>query len=82
MYNLRLAWALKVLWFGLWWFVLVCGVLWCGLWCFVVFSATPMDHRGSCPASEKLMFPFFLALYNGSQVSIVALWATCLFSPM
>ena len=25
------------------------------------------------------MFPFFLALYNGSQVSIVALWATCLF---
>ena len=23
------------------------------------------------------MFPFFLALYNGSQVSIVALWATC-----
>ena len=24
------------------------------------------------------MFPFFLALYNGSQVSIVALWATCL----
>ena len=37
-----------------------------------------MDHRGSCPlASEKLMFPFFLALYNGSQVSIVALWATC-----
>ena len=36
MYNLRLAWALKVLWFGLWWFVLVCGVLWCGLWCFVV----------------------------------------------
>ena len=30
------------------------------------------DHRASCPlASEKLMFPFFLALYNGSQVSIV-----------
>ena len=27
------------------------------------------------------MFPFFLALYNGSQVSIVALWATCLFFP-
>ena len=24
------------------------------------------------------MFPFFLALYNRSQVSIVALWATCL----
>ena len=24
------------------------------------------------------MFTFFLALYNGSQVSIVALWATCL----
>ena len=23
------------------------------------------------------MFPFFLALYNVSQVSIVALWATC-----
>ena len=23
------------------------------------------------------MFSFFLALYNGSQVSIVALWATC-----
>ena len=23
------------------------------------------------------MFPFFLALYNHSQVSIVALWATC-----
>ena len=23
------------------------------------------------------MFPFFLALHNGSQVSIVALWATC-----
>ena len=37
------------------------------------------DHRASCPlASEKLMFPFFLALYNGSQVSIDALWATCL----
>ena len=36
------------------------------------------DHRATCPyASEKLMFPFFLALYNGSQVSIVALWATC-----
>ena len=36
------------------------------------------DHRVSCPlASEKLMFPFFLALYDGSQVSIVALWATC-----
>ena len=35
------------------------------------------DHRVSCPlASEKLMFPFFLALYNHSQVSIVALWAT------
>ena len=26
------------------------------------------------------MFPFFLALYNGSQVSIVALWATCFYS--
>ena len=26
---------------------------------------------------KKFMFPFFLALYNGSQVSIVALWATC-----
>ena len=25
----------------------------------------------------KLMFPFFLAFYNGSQVSIVAHWATC-----
>ena len=25
----------------------------------------------------RLMFPFFLALYNRSQVSIVALWATC-----
>ena len=37
------------------------------------------DHRASFPlASEKFMFPFFLALYNGSQVSIVALWATCL----
>ena len=37
------------------------------------------DHRDSCPeASEKLMYPFFLALYNRSQVSIVALWATCL----
>ena len=36
------------------------------------------DHKVSChEASEKLMFPFFLALYNGSQVSIVALWATC-----
>ena len=36
-------------------------------------------HRVSCPeASEKLIFPFFLALYSGSQVSIVALWATCL----
>ena len=36
------------------------------------------DHRVSCPyASEKLMFPLFLALYNHSQVSIVALWATC-----
>ena len=23
------------------------------------------------------MFPFFLALYNHSQVSIIALWATC-----
>ena len=30
-------------------------------------------------ASEKLMFPFFLALYK-SQVSIVALWATCLIT--
>ena len=29
-------------------------------------------------ASEKLILPFFLALYSGSQVSIVALWATCL----
>ena len=38
------------------------------------------DHRLSCPlASGKFMFPFFLALYNGSQVSIVALWATCYF---
>ena len=27
---------------------------------------------------KKFMFPFFLALYNGSQVSIVALKATCL----
>ena len=36
------------------------------------------DHIASCPlASEKIMFPFFLALYNGSQVSIVALWASC-----
>ena len=26
-----------------------------------------------------MMFPFFLALYNGSQVSIVALWATCFY---
>ena len=26
---------------------------------------------------KKMMFPFLLALYNGSQVSIVALWATC-----
>ena len=35
-------------------------------------------HRVSCPkASEKLKFPFFLALYNGSQVSIFSLWATC-----
>ena len=25
------------------------------------------------------MFPFFLALYNGSMVSIVALWATCFY---
>ena len=25
------------------------------------------------------MFPFFLALYNHSQVSIVALWATCYY---
>ena len=24
------------------------------------------------------MFPFFLILYNGSQVSIVALWVTCI----
>ena len=24
-----------------------------------------------------MMFPCFLTLYNGSQVSIVALWATC-----
>ena len=37
------------------------------------------DHIASCPlASKKFMFTFFLALYNGSQVSIVALWATCL----
>ena len=37
-------------------------------------------HRVSCPyVSEKVKFPFFLALFNGSQVSIVALWATCLF---
>ena len=28
---------------------------------------------------KKFMFPFFLALYNGSQVSIVALWATCFY---
>ena len=35
-------------------------------------------HRVSCPyVSEKVKFPFFLALFNGSQVSIVALWATC-----
>ena len=26
---------------------------------------------------KNLCFHFFLALYNGSQVSIVALWATC-----
>ena len=26
---------------------------------------------------EKLRFPFVLVLYNGSKVSIVALWATC-----
>ena len=26
------------------------------------------------------MSPFFLALYNGSQVSIVSLWATCFIS--
>ena len=55
MYNLRLAWALKVLLFGLWQFVLVCGVLLCvlwwfvvfcgGLWCFVVFSATLTGER-------------------------------------
>ena len=37
------------------------------------------DHKVSCPlASEELIIPFSLALYNGSQVSIVALWATCL----
>ena len=30
-------------------------------------------------ARKHLKFPFFLALYNGSQVSIVALWASCLF---
>ena len=36
------------------------------------------NHRVSCPlASVKLIFPFFLALYTGSLVSIVALWATC-----
>ena len=40
MYNLRLAWALKVLWFGLCWFVVFFGVVCGGLWCFVVFSAT------------------------------------------
>ena len=46
---------------------------------FEIRSDPTTDHRVSCPkASEKLMFPFFLALYNGSQVSIVALWATCL----
>ena len=46
---------------------------------FEIWPDPTMDHRGSCPkASEKLMFPFFLALYDGSQVSIVALWATCL----
>ena len=28
---------------------------------------------------KNLIFPFFLALYSGSQVSIVALWATCFF---
>ena len=27
---------------------------------------------------KNLYFHFFLALYNGSQVSIVALWATCI----
>ena len=38
-------------------------------------------YRVSCPkGSEKLIYPFFLALYSGSQVSIVALWATCIIS--
>ena len=36
------------------------------------------DIHKSLDEFEKLMFPYFLALYNGSQVSIVALWATCL----
>ena len=36
------------------------------------------DHRASCHlASEKIYVSIFLALYNGSQVSIVALLATC-----
>ena len=45
---------------------------------FEIWPDPTTDYRASFPeASEKLMFPFFLAFYNGSQVSIVALWATC-----
>ena len=45
---------------------------------FEIWPDPTTDHRVSCPlASKNLMFPFFLALYNGSQVIIVALWATC-----
>ena len=62
MYNLRLAWALKVLWFGLWWFVLVCGVLWCGLWCFVVVCGVlwclvpPREQNRTEQNRTKLLF--------------------------
>ena len=38
----------------------------------------PTTELAALKRLKKLMFPFFLSLYNGSQVSIVALWATCL----
>ena len=38
----------------------------------------PTTELAALKRLKKFMFQFFLALYNRSQVSIVALWATCL----
>ena len=56
MYNLRLARALKVLCFGLWWLVVFCG----GLWCFVVFSATHREEEVT--KEEEAFFPLLVLL--------------------